>query len=447
MTPPTSSITKAPILTEPVSGNSPLLRSTSLRARPTTSLSARRARAALARTPSAGNAQAESTMFPTSTMVLFGSKCATGALDAVTSFSVPPSPTPDRQSFGQIMPPTPVREPTISPKPSPVSIGDDSSLTWQQAIMRSSPPKNTLAATPLPVLVSHSDKSHITLASDFPSSKQTSSNSPAFITPVKSATFSSRRSGPNASVNRTTTDDHNRSAKSKPSKRRNSMSSTYLVTKSPEISHPAALVASPLSVEHCELIHLASHDRREERAESLPTSGTTPAASSISTPINSRHANISNHRFSTPLPLTPSLAKKKSEGFLTKVAGTGSSSTTFMSNHTPLRTSLIISRPAVSPLVHSASEPTPQPTSTSDFSLGAISSLPSSAQSSTEPSKFSRQHVYSQPASAGVTKTCGANSLLPSVKPHSNSTMYAGPQFHNSPSPAALPAPKFSFAS
>ncbi|EGG12401.1 uncharacterized protein MELLADRAFT_59030 [Melampsora larici-populina 98AG31] len=362
--PPASNLTKKMLQNEPVTGISPLLRSTSLRTRPNT-IASRRGRAGLARTPSAGNVQSGPGMFGTNPsgggMTLFGSGRPAAALrDGTTgSLSVPPSPTPDRSSFGKI--------PTPTGMSHPIDIGnpDDSSLTWQQAIMRSSPPKNvyhngSLAPTSLITSSSISD--------NLKSGKKNMSNPSAFTTPVKSATLSYRRSGPHPRMMNADDVPNNRSgsvAKSntKIPKRRNSMSSTPSNIKSPSNESPILVTASPPFLVQQPEFEIEDH--REGRAGSVPT----PTVSTTLHAESRSNGKKLTHRSSTPLPIIPSMSGLK----------------------------------------------------------------PSHDESGIALKKL--QTFETGPLKVNVPS---ANNL--------NVTMYAGPQFHNSPSPAALPPPKFSYA-
>ncbi|KAH9823268.1 hypothetical protein DFH28DRAFT_354316 [Melampsora americana] len=361
--PPASNLTKKLSQNEPATGISPLLRSTSLRARPNTIVS-RRGRAGLARTPSAGNVQSGPGLFGSNAsgggMTLFGSDRPSAILqDGPTgSLSVPPSPTPDRSSFGKI--------PTPTAMSHPIDIGhpDDSSLTWQQAIMRSSPPKNVYhsgSLAPTNLITSSS------VSENLKSGKKNMSNPSAFTTPVKSATLSYRRSGPHPRMPMTDDVPNNRSgsvakSNSKITKRRNSMSSTPNNLKSHSNPSPVLVTASPPCL--VQQPELETPDKREDRSGSVPT----PTA------IVSLHASSRSngkkllHRSSTPLPIIPSMSGLK--------------------------------------------------------------------PSNDESGKASKKLQTLEPGALKVNVPSASNL---------NVTMYAGPQFHNSPSPAALPPPKFSY--
>lgn len=359
--PPVSNLTNKLSQNDSATGISPLLRSTSLRNRPNT-IASRRGRAGLARTPSAGNVQTGPGLFSSNTsgggMTLFGSGRPGAALrDGTTgSLSVPPSPTPDRSNFGKIPTPTGMSHPIDFANP------EDSSLTWQQAIMRSSPPKNVYQLGSLAPTITSSS-----ISENLKSGKKNMSNPSAFTTPVKSATLSYRRSGPHPRMMVADDVPNNRSgsvAKSntKITKRRNSMSSTPTNIKLSSNESPALITASPtFMVQHPQP---ETHERREDRSGSVPT----PTSTTLQAGSRGNGKKLL-HRSSTPLPIIPSMSGLKPSDDESGIAS--------KKLHTP--------------------EPRPLKVTVSS-----------------------------------------ANNL--------NVTMYAGPQFHNSPSPAALPPPKFSYA-
>ncbi|KAG0142380.1 hypothetical protein CROQUDRAFT_237668 [Cronartium quercuum f. sp. fusiforme G11] len=252
---------------------SPLLRSSSLRVR-----AGRGVRSTLARTPSAGTVLGSSSLFGldqvvTSPAVLFGgttsqSTSTNAVMDG--SFSVPPSPTPAQKVS------------VVATKP--VNITEDSSLTWQQAILRSSPPKNVLAPLPCEKLNSSNIEPK--------QPKKILANPVAFTTPTKSGTIGSSRSRGSLNKMAAALDDLVRSGKSKnmmTTKRRNSMSSTTVPTNSQQLSNSPECEPKILNKPE----NILTESKREERSGSLPNSAT-------SKKLNYKLI----HRASTPLPST-----------------------------------------------------------------------------------------------------------------------------------------------